>query len=121
MMTLPPLIPRNVLLGSPKRWQPTISPDGAKLAYLAPDEREILQIWVRTLGKDDDRCVSSARRSVPFYGWSFYGWRWDSKSIFYFPDTDGDENWHVHLIDLDTNEVRDLTPWQGCDAIPISR
>jgi hypothetical protein len=51
MMTLPPLIPRNVLLGSPKRWQPTISPDGAKLAYLAPDEREILQIWVRTLGR----------------------------------------------------------------------
>jgi dipeptidyl aminopeptidase/acylaminoacyl peptidase len=106
--SLPPLIPRGVLLGSPKRWQPTISPDGAKLAYLAPDEREILQIWVRTFGRNDDRCVSNARRPV-----SFYGWRWDSKSIFCFPDTEGDENWHVHAIDLETKNARDLTPWQG--------
>lgn len=82
------------------------------------DEREILQIWVRTLGKDDDRCVSNARRSVPFYGRSLYGWRWDSKSIFYFPDTEGDENWHVHLTDLETNKVRDLTPWQGVRCYP---
>jgi dipeptidyl aminopeptidase/acylaminoacyl peptidase len=115
---MPPLIPREVLLGNPRRWQPTISPDGAKLAYLAPDEREILQIWVRTLGRDDDRCVSNARRSVPFYGWSLYGWSGDSKSIFYFPDTEGDENWHVHLIDLETNKVRDLTPWQGVRCYP---
>jgi hypothetical protein len=106
--SLPPLIPRGVLLGSPKRWQPTISPDGAKLAYLAPDEREILQIWVRTFGRNDDRCVSNARRPV-----SFYGWRWDSKSIFCFPDIEGDENWHVHAIDLETKNARDLTPWQG--------
>jgi hypothetical protein len=32
--------------------------------------------------------VSNARRSAPFYGWNYYGWRWDSKSIYYFPDTD---------------------------------
>jgi hypothetical protein len=37
------LIPRDKLLSSPKLVQSTISPDGAKLAYLAPDEREILQ------------------------------------------------------------------------------
>ncbi|MFZ1887739.1 MAG: hypothetical protein WAU33_06890 [Candidatus Binataceae bacterium] len=52
---MPPLIPREVLLGNPKRWQPTISPDGTRIAYLAPDDRGALQIWVRTLGTDDDR------------------------------------------------------------------
>jgi hypothetical protein len=75
---LHPLIPRETLLGSPKRWQPRLSPDGARLAYLAPNERDVLQIWVRTLGQDNGRCVSLAPRSVQFYGWS-----WDSKTIFY--------------------------------------
>jgi len=49
--SIPPLIPRRVLLGAPKRWQPTISPNEERLAYLAPDFRDVLQIWVRTLGK----------------------------------------------------------------------
>lgn len=106
--SLPPLIPRDVLLGSPKRWQPTISPDGARLAYLAPDDGEVLQIWVRTLGSDDDHCVSRARRPV-FY----YEWGWDSKSILCAQDNNGDENWHVLAIDLETGNIRDLTPWQG--------
>jgi dipeptidyl aminopeptidase/acylaminoacyl peptidase len=106
--SIPPLIPRRVLLGAPKRWQPTISPDGERLAYLAPDDRDILQIWVRTLGNSDDRCVSRARRPVWFYAWSR-----DSKTVFCFQDQDGDENWHVHAIDLESQNVRDLTPWQG--------
>ena len=28
-------------------------------------------------------------------------------------DTEGDENWHIHAIDLESRNVRDLTPWQG--------
>ena len=90
-----PLIPRDVLLASPKRWQPTISPDGAKLAYFAPDERETMQIWVRTLGKDDDRCVSEERRSIQPYrvglsGVQNPGWTWDSATLLYAQDKDGD-------------------------------
>jgi|SRR6516225_319090 hypothetical protein len=63
---LPPLITRKKLLGSPKRVEPMLSPDGLQLAYLAPDERDVLQIWVRTIGLDDDRCVSKAQRPVQF-------------------------------------------------------
>jgi hypothetical protein len=110
---LPPLIPREKLLGNPQRIQPMLSPDGLLLAYLAPDDRDVLQIWVRTLGLDDDRCVSKAQRPVQFYGWC-----WDSKTIFCFPDIDGDENWHVNAIDLETESVRDLTPWQGVRCYP---
>jgi dipeptidyl aminopeptidase/acylaminoacyl peptidase len=105
---MPPLIPRETLLGSPKRWQPMLSPDGSRLAYLAPNDLDVLQIWVRTLGKDDDRCISSARRPVQYYAWC-----WDSKTIFCAQDTEGDENWHIHAIDLESRNVRDLTPWQG--------
>jgi hypothetical protein len=32
----PPIIPRGVLFGNPERLLPQVSPDGRKLAYLAP-------------------------------------------------------------------------------------
>ena len=34
-----PLIPREVLFGNPERMGPRLSPDGERLAYLAPQER----------------------------------------------------------------------------------
>ena len=105
---MPPLIPREVLLGNPKRSQPTLSPDGMRIAYLAPNERDALQIWLRTIGKSDDRCVSAERRSIQNYEWAC-----DSKPIFYRQDSEGDENFHIYVIDLETGNARDLTPWQG--------
>ena len=105
---MPPLIPRAVLLGNPKRSQPELSPDGMRIAYLAPNESDALQIWVRTLGKSDDRCVSAERRSIQNYEWAC-----DSKTIFYREDNEGDENFHIYAIDLETPNARDLTPWQG--------
>ena len=33
---LPALIPREALFGNPEKAQPRLSPDGARLAYLAP-------------------------------------------------------------------------------------
>ena len=53
---LPPLIPRAVLFGNPEKTGPQISPDGTKLAYLAPQDG-VLNVWVRTLGQTDDRPV----------------------------------------------------------------
>ncbi len=103
---IPSLIPRRVLLGSPKRWQPMVSPDGARIAYLAPNEHDALQIWIRTIGKSDDRCVSNERRSIHIYEWA-----WDSKTILYRQDNEGDENFHIYAIDLETGNARDLIPW----------
>jgi dipeptidyl aminopeptidase/acylaminoacyl peptidase len=103
-----PLIPRRVLLGNPTRWQPTLSPEGKRIAYLAPNEGDALQIWVSTLGDSDDRCVSTERRSIQIYEWA-----WDSNTILYRRDNDGDENLHLCAIDLETGNDRDLTPWRG--------
>src|SRR3984957_21308377 len=52
---LPPLIPRDILLGNPERANPHISPDGKMLAWLAPDSHDVLQVWVQTIGGDDAR------------------------------------------------------------------
>lgn len=109
---LPPLISREVLFGNPQRTAPEISPDGKSLAWLQPDNRGILQVWVETIGKHDARIVTADRHR----GIRSYGWAWNSKTIVYEQDSDGDENWHTFGVDLNSGNVRDLTPWQGVRA-----
>ena len=109
---LPPLIPRETLLGNPERANPHISPDGKRLAWLTPDQHEILQVFVQTIGKPDARVVTADKsRGIRTYGWAF-----DSKTILYTQDAAGDENFHLFAVDLDSHNVRDLTPWQGVRA-----
>jgi len=74
---LPPLISREVLFGNPQRTAPEISPDGKSLAWLQPDNRGILQVWVETIGKHDARIVTADRHR----GIRSYGWAWNSKTI----------------------------------------
>src|SRR5271168_759258 len=109
---LPPLIPRDTLLGNPERANPHIAPDGKRLAWLAPDEHEILQVWVQTIGQHDARAVTADKsRAIQSYGWGY-----DSKTILYAQDAAGDENFHIFSVDLDSHNVRDLTPWAGVRA-----
>ena len=51
----PPLIPREILFGNPEKVQPQLSPDGTRMAWIAPDKKNILQVWVKTIGKDDEK------------------------------------------------------------------
>ncbi len=103
---LPPLIPRAVLFGNPEKASPAISPNGLMLAYLAPSNG-VLSIWVRTVGKSDDRLVATdpARpiRNVL--------WQPDSKHVLYEQDKGGSENFHVYQTDIATKATRDLTPF----------
>jgi dipeptidyl aminopeptidase/acylaminoacyl peptidase len=108
----PPLIPREVLFGNPERATPRLSPDGAYLAYLAPDERDVLQVWVRTLGEENDRAVTADKRR----GIRLYYWTYNPGQLIYGQDADGDENWHLYLVDINKGSVRDLTPFEGVRA-----
>lgn len=107
-----PLIPREALLGNPERTSPQLSPDGQKLAWLAPDEKNVLQVWVKTPGAKDGTVVTQDKRR------GIRGFRWtrDSQGLLYGQDADGDENSHLFHVDLATRNVRDLTPWQGVRA-----
>jgi dipeptidyl aminopeptidase/acylaminoacyl peptidase len=113
----PGLIPRAVLFGNPERTGPQLSPDGKLLAYLAPDKKDVLQVWVRTAGKEDDRQVTQDRKR----GIRQYFWAYDGKHLLYVQDTDGDENFHLHSVDLPSGTVRDLTPFQGVRAQGVER
>lgn len=111
MPELPPLIPRETLFGNPEKASPKISPDGRLLAYIAPDEG-VLNLWVRTLGSEDDRVVTRDRKR----GIRSYLWAYDNRHLLYVQDFDGDENWHVWSANLETGIIRDLTPFLGAQA-----
>ena len=107
-MALPELIPLEVLFGNPERTQPRISPDGKRLAYLAPDEG-VLNVWVGTVGSKDFKPVTRDR----LRGIQQYEWAHDSRSLLYLQDIGGDENWRLHTVDVETGEDIDRTPFDG--------
>ena len=109
---LPPLIPRDILFGNPERTAPRLSPDGKRLAWLAPDTNNVLQVWVKTIGKDDDRIVTADKKR----GIRIHFWAEDNRTLLYMQDSDGDENFHVYSVDLISSNVRDFTPLQGVRA-----
>jgi dipeptidyl aminopeptidase/acylaminoacyl peptidase len=98
----------------PTRAMATISPDGTRIAYLAPWKNR-LNVWVGSPDSDDDgRCVTADEtRSVLSYQWTD-----DPRWLLYTQDSGGDENWHVYRVDLDDPSAPavDLTPFPGVRA-----
>jgi dipeptidyl aminopeptidase/acylaminoacyl peptidase len=47
---------------------------------------------------------------------SEYIWARDGRHLLYLPDHDGDEKRHLVSVDLETGELRDLTPFSGVRA-----
>ena len=109
------LIPRSVLFGNPERTDPQISPDGTMLAYLAPDQG-VLNVWLRTLGRTDDRVITNDRKR----GIRNFSWQYDSKSILYGQDQGGDENWRIYQTNVASKQTRDLTPFEKSRADVIA-
>ena len=107
-----PLIPRTVLYGNPERAMARLSPDGKRLAFLAPLDG-VLNVWV---GPVTDPGAAHAVTRDTNRGIRQYFWAYTNRHIIYPQDVGGDENWHVHSVDLETNETRDLTPLEKVAA-----
>lgn len=112
---VPSLIPREVLFGNPVKSRVRLSPDGKFLAYCAPVDN-VLNIWVETIGQDDDRPVTRDNNR----GVRYYFWAEDSKHILYAQDVGGNENWRMYAIDLETDEIKDLTPFENIQVRTVA-
>ncbi len=105
-----PLIPLEHFFDDPERAAARVSPDGRRLAWLAPGGGA-LNVWVALVDGGDPVQVTRDRdRGVRSYVWSRDGAR-----ILYLQDTGGDENYHLFAADLDDPDTpdRDLTPFDG--------
>ncbi|WFE53265.1 S9 family peptidase [Micromonospora sp. WMMD1155] len=119
----PRLIEVEEFFSDPAFANPSISPDGTRIAYLAPAHGR-RNVWVRGIdqGHEDAVCLThDARRGI-----TTYYWPGDSRWLLYLQDTDGNEDWHLYRVDLETpdQDAVDLTPLSpgsrvfGADPLP---
>jgi dipeptidyl aminopeptidase/acylaminoacyl peptidase len=113
------LIPLEVLFGNPQRVQPSLSPDGTQLAWIAPRDG-VLNVWVAPViaGRDEGVDWAAARvvTDDTDRGIRTFRWAHDDRHLLYLQDTGGDENWRLYDVDLVTGQHRDLTPFDKVQA-----
>ncbi len=108
------LIPLSVLFGNPERVSPRISPDGTRLAWIAP-LGGVLNVWLAAVSADQGLDLDAAQvvTDDTDRGIRQFGWAHDGRHLLYLQDIGGDENWRLHDVDLLTMRRRDLTPFDG--------
>ena len=109
---LPTLIPREILYGNPSRTSPQVSPDGKYIAYIAPDDKNILQVWLGEIELEEAKKLTDDKKR----GIMAFFWTYNPEQLIYLQDADGDENFHLYSVNINSNIIRDLTPFQGVKA-----
>jgi dipeptidyl aminopeptidase/acylaminoacyl peptidase len=108
------LIPRQVLFGNPERVAPRLSPDGTRLAWLAPHD-DVLNVWLAPVDPETGVDLGQAQviTADSDRGIRTFRWAHDNRHLLYLQDTGGDENWRLYDVDIQTMRRRDLTPFEG--------
>lgn len=100
------LPPRRLFFAPPERVAVKLSPDGAWVSYLAR-VNGVHNVFVAP-ADDPARAVAvthETARSVRSYTWAF-----TSRHVLFRRDEGGDENFHVHSVDVVSRVDKDLTP-----------
>ena len=111
---LPGLIPlRDLFVNINANFGYKVSPDGKKLAWIAVKGRR-LTIYFKTIGEDDVGIINT-HSPCSIFG---LGWVQDSRRILYLQDQEGNENYHIYLVDTARPDQRpvDLTPFKDTRA-----
>ncbi|TKB46602.1 S9 family peptidase [Thalassotalea mangrovi] len=113
----PALIDRKVLFGNPSRFQGRISPDGEMMSFRAP-LNGVMNVFVGKRGDFDSvkPITNDTGRGIPVHFWSL-----DGKYVMYTQDKDGDENWHLYAVNLQSGEIKNLTPYPNTRAEIIAQ
>ena len=107
--TPPELIPRQVLLGNPSRSNAQLSPDGQRIAYLAPRDG-VMNIWVAPVGAIDEATPVTDERVRPIRS---YFWSPDSQQVLFIQDKGGNEDFLLYGVNLESGATRNYTPFEG--------
>lgn len=113
------LIPKKVLFGNPVKTSPRVSPDGKRMAYLAP-VNDVLNVWVGDVGSEGKSQYQPVTQDTD-RGVRFYFWAADNKHILYIQDVGGNENFRLYATNIETRETRDLTPFENVQVQIIDR
>jgi len=106
------VIPRKIIFGNPERSTPLISPDGSKIAFLAP-LNGVLNVWV---GPANDIAAAKPVTQEKVRPIRIYAWAANGTHLLYAQDQGGDENFHIYAVDVAKNTTKDLTPYPKTQA-----
>jgi dipeptidyl aminopeptidase/acylaminoacyl peptidase len=109
------LIPRQDLLGNPARTSAQVSPDGARIAFLAPRDG-VMNVWVGKVGALAEAEAVTDERVRPIMS---YSWSPDSQQILYIQDKGGDENFLLYGVAPGGGKTRNYTPFENVRVIPV--
>jgi dipeptidyl aminopeptidase/acylaminoacyl peptidase len=104
------LLRRRLIFRDPERSIVRISPDGTRLAFRAPVDG-MLNLWVAPIDRIDDARPVTAMTDRNLGPWIV--WMRDNRYVVFFREAAGDENWRAWRVDLQTGDVRPLTPGPG--------
>jgi dipeptidyl aminopeptidase/acylaminoacyl peptidase len=112
-LTEPPaVISREVLFGNPERVSARVSPDGARIAFIAPSEG-VLNVWVAPVG---DLAAAKPITKDTGRGIRMFSWLPSGTHILWTQDKNGDENFRVYSVDIASGSTIDLSPFNGARA-----
>jgi dipeptidyl aminopeptidase/acylaminoacyl peptidase len=104
------LLPRRLIFADPERSVVRISPDGTRVAFRAPID-SVLNLWVAPIDRVDEARPVTAVTDRNLGPWIV--WMRDNRHVVFFREAAGDENWRAWRVDLETGDVRPLTPGPG--------
>jgi dipeptidyl aminopeptidase/acylaminoacyl peptidase len=73
----------------------------------------VLNVWV---GPAEDFAAAKPMTKERTRGITQYHWTYTGEHLLYLMDKGGDENFHVHAVNLKSGEIKDLTPYEGTRA-----
>jgi dipeptidyl aminopeptidase/acylaminoacyl peptidase len=106
----PELLPRRLIFRDLDRSVVRISQDGTRIAFRAPVDGA-LSVWVAPISDIDNGRPMTAATDYNLGTWIV--WMHDDRHVVFFRDQGGDENWRAWRLDLQTADVRPLTPGPG--------
>ena len=92
------LIPRILLFSDPDKVNVQISKDGKYISHLSPNDG-VLNIFV---SKSNEESSTKAVTNNKKRGIRSYFWAYNNKNIIYLQDNEGDENFYLHILDIQT-------------------
>jgi len=106
-------IPVEDFFKNPEKTSYKISPDGKFYSYLAPFENR-LNIHIQERGKNEvKRITSETDRDIAGYFWP------NNEQILYLKDKGGDENYKVYLANINGDEPKCMTDFDGVRSMII--